>query len=127
MNPEQSKKFLGGLGLSAVFWFWLAALLTHSDPQDFSEFCQIYLFTCLDLIFLLLLFWTIFFSSITQSIKNVQISLFLTFKLVCLVFLAITLKRLRNASPLAIGMGIGFIGLGPLLAAVWMKLRRKQG
>ncbi len=128
MNPEESKRFLKILAGVALVWLGVGLLLLRSDWDDFFSFVQIYWVICLDLTFLILLFWKIFFPPPTQSAKTLQISIFLTFKLVCLAFLAITLKRLRNASPLAIGMGVGFIGFGPIFAALWMKLvNRKQG
>ena len=128
MTPEQSKRFLKVLAGFGLVWLALAFLLLRTDLEDFGAFAQIYWATCLDLVFLILLFWKIFFPSSTQGVNKIQISLFLTFKLVCLAFLAITLKRLRNASPVAIGMGVGFMGFGPIFAALWMKLvNRKQG
>ena len=128
MTPEQSKQFLKVLAGVALFWLGLALLLLRNDLGDFGDFTQIFWATCLDLTFLILLFWKIFFPPPTQSAKTFQISIFLTFKLVCLGFLAITLKRLRNASPLPIGMGVGFMGFGPIFAALWMKFaNRKQG
>lgn len=121
MNRQKSKEFLKAMAIVCSLWFVLGIFITRNNAEDLSAFVRIYLFTCLDLSFLILLFWTLFFSVAARSIKSLQILIFFTFKLVCLAFLAITLKRLNNASPEAIGMGIGFIGFGPILASVWMK------
>jgi len=45
--------------------------------------------------------------------------------LVCLGFLAITLKRLRNDPPLPAAMAVLFMGVGPLLSGVLAKWRIK--
>jgi hypothetical protein len=118
MNPEKSKLFLRIL--SGVAFFWLVSGLGwfSSSPVARAVFLKVFLLTLADLLFLVLLFWTLFFPPPTLRSKAVRAVIFLTFKLVCLGFLAITLKRLRNAPDQAVLFGIGFMGIGPLISAV---------
>ena len=117
MNPEKSKLFLRIM--SGVAFFWLVSGLGwfSSSPVARAVFLKVFLLTLADLLFLVLLFWTLFFPPPTPRAKAFRAMIFLTFKLVCLGFLAITLKRLRNAPDQAVLFGIGFMGLGPLISA----------
>ena len=88
-----------------------------------SAFCTD---ACVILAFLIILFWQLFFSPYTGLARKVQAFLSFTFKLVCLAFLAITLKRLRNDPHLPVALAVLFMGLGPLLSAIVAKTRIKS-
>lgn len=123
--PHQSRKFVRVLLVVSLLWFALGIFLNRGNSEDILAFIQIFLFTFLDLIFLLLLFWTLFFTpkeELKRREKKFQIFSFGFFKLVCLGFLAITLKRLGNASVSAVVMGVGIIWLGPLISGIFLKI-----
>ena len=117
MTTENSKVFLRILSGVASLWLVAGMIAFGNQADSRSAFLQVYLLTLADLAFLILVFWTLFFTSPTQRNRGLRALIFLTFKLVCLGFLAITLKRLRNAPDQAILSGIGFMGLGPLISA----------
>ena len=124
MTPEHSIKFLkilAGLGLA---WMVLGTSLSFTDSIALNAFLQVYFWILFDLIFIILLFWSLFFSKLTQRNKIAQSLFFFTFKLVCLGFLAITLKRLRNAPTYAIVMAVVFIGVGPMLAGILNRVQK---
>lgn len=123
IEPFESKKFIKVLLMVSGLWLASGMAIHANEPEQMFAFIQIFLFTFLDLVFLLLLFWKLFF---TRSGSKVQIMIFGFFKLVCLAFLAITLKRLRNASVSAVLMGVGFIWIGPLISGVCLKLFSKK-
>ena len=118
MKPEQSKKFLNILLLVSLTWLLMGTGIYWNQPEGRSAFYQVFLLTLLDLLFLVFLFWRLFFTPPEQRGRNLQVVIFLTFKLVCLGFLAITLKRLRNAPDAAALLGIGFMAVGPIVSAV---------
>jgi multidrug transporter EmrE-like cation transporter len=118
MNPEKSKTFLRILSGVAAAWLMSGMLLFAQNPEARAAFLQVFLLTLADLMFLTLVFWTLFFTPPTRRDRAWRALIFLTFKLVCLAFLAITLKRLRNAPDQAALLGIGFMGFGPLISAV---------
>jgi len=122
--PRESKKFVHILLKVAFVWFVICGFALLRTPDQIIVFTQIFLFSFLDLIFLLLLFWTLFFTPPElrmQRGNKIRIMVFSFFKLVCLLFLAITLKRLRNASALTLVLGVGFIWFGPLISGVLLK------
>lgn len=123
---QHSRRFMGYLLVAALGWALLGGLLHLTRIADLIGFIQIFLFTFLDLIFLILIFWKVFFAPPEQSGRVLQIVIFLFFKLVCLGFLAITLKRLRNAPLSVIFMGIGFIWIGPLIAGLLSRQKHKD-
>jgi hypothetical protein len=124
MIPEQSRRFLQFLSYVAILWLGFGAFLTRSDSLAMSAFFQVFFVTTLDLIFLIVLFWKLFFSSQTPRGKAFQSFIFFTFKLVCLGILAITLKRLRNAPTYALVLGLLFIWVGPILAGVFSRMQK---
>jgi hypothetical protein len=126
MNPENSKAFLRILSGVAFLWLLAGMAAFSNQPDSRSAFLQVYLLTLADLLFLILVFWTLFFTPSTQRGKGLRALIFLTFKLVCLGFLAITLKRLRNAPDLGVLFGIGFMGLGPLISAAFYRILLKK-
>ena len=127
MNPEKSKAFLRILSGVASVWLLTGMVIFAGDPGSRSAFLQVFLLTLGDLLFLILAFWTLFFTSPTRRDRALRAVIFLTFKLVCLGFLAITLKRLRNAPDQAVLFGIGFMGLGPLISsAVYAAFLKKH-
>jgi hypothetical protein len=119
MTPEKSKAFLKVLGLLSILWAGGGWFFFHEDSRAWGAFVSIYIPTVLDLLCLIILFWILFFTPPTRRGRNFLALIFLTFKLVCLGFLAITLKRLRNAPDLAVLYGVGFMGLGPLISAAF--------
>jgi L-asparagine transporter-like permease len=122
--PHESKKFVQILGKVALAWYAFGVITHIGAPDQILVFTQIFLFSFLDVVFLVLLFWTIFFTPEelkTQRSTKIRIMVFSFFKLVCLGFLAITLKRLRNASVLTLVMGVCFIWIGPLISGVFLK------
>jgi len=128
--PQESKKFVQLLLKVALVWFGIGALALIRSPDQIIVFTQIFLFSFLDLIFLLLLFWCLFFTQRElrmQRGNKIRIMVFSFFKLVCLAFLAITLKRLRNASVLTLVMGVGIIWIGPLISGVLLKYSLRFG
>lgn len=122
--PHESKKFIKTLLLVSLIWFGIGLLVHLRSTEQVLAFTQIFLFSFLDLFFLILLFWTLFFDNagiLKRRTKAIRIMLFGFFKLVCLAFLAITLKRLRNASSSAQLIGVSIIWVGPILSGVYLK------
>ena len=122
--PQESKKFVHILLKVALAWFSAGVVVQIHTPDQIIVFTQIFLFSFLDLIFILLLFWTLFFTPRElrmQRGNKIRIMLFSFFKLVCLISLAIVLKRFRNAPALTLVMGVGFMGIGPLISGVLLK------
>jgi L-asparagine transporter-like permease len=122
--PQESKKFINVLIWVSLVWFGLGFLVHFQSTEQVLAFTQIFLFSFLDLIFLILLFWNLFFNNADEKkrrTKAIRIMLFGFFKLVCLAFLAITLKRLRNASSSAQLMGVSIIWIGPIISGVYLK------
>ena len=126
MVPEQSRRFIQSISLVALFWLGLGTFLTREDPFAMSAFFQVFFFTALDLMFLILLFKQLFFSKKTHRSKRIQGFIIFTFKLVCLGLLAITLKRLRNAPTYALALGVLFIVVGPLFAGVLSRIQKRE-
>lgn len=125
----ESGKFVRILFAVSFIWFAAGLYLNSKDSSQIIAFIQIFLFSFLDLIFLLLLFWELFFEKNpknTQRVNKIKVLFYAFFKLVCLVFLAITLKRLRNA-PFAVHlMGISIVWVGPLISGIVMKSISKR-
>lgn len=123
MDSRRSAPFLWilvGLGLlwGAICVYWIHQRWGWVGT---SAFLQVYFFSNLDLVALIVLFWKVFFSRAAKPAKKIDLFLWFSFKLVCLAFLAITLKRLNNAPFAAILLGVGFIGVGPILAGVFSR------
>jgi hypothetical protein len=125
MNPAESKIYLRVLSMVAILWLLAGYLILWNQPDSRAAFIQIYLVTLLDLAFLTVLFWVLFFPPESKLLRQILAMVFLTFKLVCLGFLAITLKRLRNVSIFAEVYGVCFMGMGPLISAVIYRVLRK--
>jgi hypothetical protein len=121
MNPKESKVFLKFLALMILVWLLIATFGFGVESAELKAFLSAFGAVLLDLGFLILLFWQIFFSPFQGLIRKIQVSFTFTFKLVCLGFLAITLKRLRNDPHLPVAFAVLFMGLGPLLSAVVAK------
>jgi hypothetical protein len=119
----ESKVFLRFLSFVCLFWAALNVFLFRNEPENLKKFLQVFWAVLLDLGFLILLFWELFFAP--KPVRRFQVFLYFTFKLVCLGFLAITLKRLRNDPPLPAAMAVLFMGVGPLLSGVLAKWRIK--
>jgi len=115
----ESKAFLRVLVWTSIAWLFLAWILLINQLGAFSVFLRVYWAVLLDLSFLILLFWELFFGP--KPVRKTRAFVYFTFKLVCLGFLAITLKRLRNDPPLPAAFAVVFMGVGPLLAAVIAK------
>jgi multidrug transporter EmrE-like cation transporter len=124
MIPEQSRVFLQRLSLVAFLWLGIGVFFTRADPVAMNAFFQVYFVTALDLVFLLLMFWKLFFNQTAGRSKTIQSLIFFTFKLVCLGLLAITLKRLRNAPTYALVLGVLFIWVGPVLAGILSRIHK---
>ena len=124
MDSQESKGFLKVLGALALIWVGLGAAIFYGKPGEMGVFFQIFWATLLDLVFLILLFWQLFFGP--KPIQKFRVFVYFTFKLVCLGFLAITLKRLRNEPPLPAGLAVLFMGIGPLLSAIISKKRLRS-
>ena len=123
MVPQntESKAFLRILAWTAVLWGLFGATIF---AQDRMVFLRVYQAVLLDLSCLILLFWELFFRS--KPIRKLRVLFYFTFKLVCLGFLAITLKRLRNDPSLPAAVAVLFMGLGPILSGIWMKREGKN-
>jgi hypothetical protein len=119
----ESKVFLRFLSFVCLFWAALNVFLFRNEPESLKKFLQVFWAVLLDLGFLILLFWELFFAP--KPVRRFQVFLYFTFKLVCLGFLAITLKRLRNDPPLPAAMAVLFMGVGPLLSGILAKWRIK--
>lgn len=123
-TPVESKKFIRILLLTSFLWFGLGIGIHWALKEQVLAFIQIFLFSFLDLVFLLLIFWALFFTNPhngERRVNKVRILVFLFFKLVCLGFLAITLKRLRNASFITHLMGVSIVWIAPLISGLIMK------
>ncbi len=117
----ESKKFLRILAGISFFWGGLGVLCFQGSAPELGAFFQVYWAVLLDLAFLILLFWELFF--VPKPVRRLQVFLYFTFKLVCLGVLAITLKRLRNDPPLPVAMAVLFMGVGPMASAILAKWR----
>jgi hypothetical protein len=129
MTPNESKIFLRFLGVVALFWLGTGAILFRGDLAARGAFFLTFQAVILDFSALVLLFWTVFFSRSSGLAGKLITVLLFTFKLVCLGFLAITLKRLRNDPHLPAAFAVSFMGIGPLLAGVAARkwIGSKQG
>jgi hypothetical protein len=131
VTNEWSRRFFRLLMFFAIVWMLFGIFLHIQSSEAEAAFLELYLFTVLDLVFLLLIFWEALFSNATtasaQRLRSVKISLFIVFKLVCLGLLVITLKRFRNAPFSSLFMGVAFIGVGPLMAGVFSRIPFKKG
>ena len=57
--PHESKKFIRALLVISLLWFLLGVVVHANSEVQLVAFIQIFLFSFLDLIFLVLLFWTL--------------------------------------------------------------------
>ncbi len=125
MKTTESKVFLRFLAFSGALWIGVALTGWGSEGPAIRAFFSAFRVVLLDLVFLILLFWQLFFGNRAGNRWKVRATLFFTFKLVCLAFLAITLKRLRNDPELPVVFALLFMGAGPLLAAtlaqIWIR------
>jgi hypothetical protein len=112
----ESKTFLRIMIPVTFAWIGLGLFLFGWGTPLFSIFFEVFWAVILDLVFLILLFWELFFAR--GPSRRVQVVIYFTFKLVCLGFLAITLKRLRNDPPLPAAIAVLFMGVGPLVSAI---------
>lgn len=113
--------FLATLGGLAFLWAILAIAVIQK-PEEVREFLKIYFFTNLDIAVLIIIMWKLFFSQRTKTIWKVDLVFWFVFKLVCWIFLAITLKRLTNANGKVLLFGVGFAGVGPIIAGLLTQL-----
>jgi L-asparagine transporter-like permease len=123
-KPVESKEFVRILALVSLIWLLIGSLVNSESVEQVLAFIQIFLFSFLDLVFLILLFWFLFFLTPEQKAlrgNKVRIVLFGFFKLVCLAFLAITLKRLRNAPITTHLMGVSIIWIAPIISGICWK------
>jgi hypothetical protein len=129
MTPKESKVFLRVLVLIGLLWLLGAGFAFGFHGSEIQTFFSAFVAVALDLGFLILLFWNLFFSPYRGLARKLQVFFSFTFKLVCLGFLAITLKRLRNDPHLPVAFAVLFMGLGPLLSAVAARkwITSKQG
>ncbi|NDG84695.1 MAG: hypothetical protein EBX52_06610 [Proteobacteria bacterium] len=129
MKPEESKIFLRFLVLTGFAWIALAGALFGWNGSEFRSFLAAFWMVVLDLGVLIFLFWQLFFSSHQGLVRKMRVMIAFTFKLVCLAFLAITLKRLRNDPHFPVALAVLFMGAGPLLSAITAKvwIRSTQG
>lgn len=122
-QTEESLRFVRIFSVVSILWAIVGVAIHYPSIDHVLAFIQIFLFSFLDLAFLILLFWFVFFLKPEQKalrVNKVRIALFGFFKLVCLGFLAITLKRLRNAPTTTHLMGISIIWMGPLISGfIW--------
>jgi Ca2+/Na+ antiporter len=112
--------FLGILFGLALVWGLLGCVILGSPSESAAtmDFLKVYLFSTLDLSVLIVLMWKLFFSRRSSALWKVDLFFWFVFKLVCWGFLAITLKRLTNASGAVLLFGVGFVGVGPVVAGV---------
>ncbi|MBS1959299.1 MAG: hypothetical protein JST80_07510 [Bdellovibrionales bacterium] len=127
MDPADKRRgsvFLASLAGMAVVWSVISYVLLQQQygPEAGHAFFQIFFIACLDLLSIIMIVWKLIFSQKVKGWKSLDILLWFVFKLVCLAFLAITLKRLTNAPLAAILLGVGFMGAGPIIAKVFSKL-----
>lgn len=127
MDPTDKRRgaiFISSLAGFAILWSVISYVLL--DKQYGSEaadaFAKIFFIACLDLLAIVMIVWKLIFSQKVKTWKNLDILLWFVFKLVCLAFLAITLKRLMNAPLAAILLGVGFMGVGPIVAELFCKV-----
>ncbi len=124
MTPRESNGFLTALALVAGFWVLGGAYLWGDDPGARNVFFRVFLWIALDLFFLVWLFWQLFFSQNRDLLWKVRVGVSFTFKLVCLGFLAITLKESRNEPHIPAVAGVLFLVVGPLMSALAVRVLR---
>lgn len=124
MTPKESKNFLTVLAGSALLWCIGALWVWAEDPAARTAFLRVFQWVLLDLAFLIFLFWRLFFAPVRGVLWKVQVAVSFTFKLVCIGFLAITLKELRNEPHLPAVAGILFLAVGPLVSATAVRAFR---
>ena len=120
-SPIESKKFVRICLWVGIVWFCLGFSYAYLSDDHVFAFIQIFLFSALDLVFIGLIFWELFFPKAdknNQQNRKIRIMIFAFFKLVCLGFLAITLKRLRNASVVTQVMGVSTIWIPPIISGL---------
>jgi hypothetical protein len=118
MDPKESKIFLTFLWVSALLWALIGAWLFGPDPAAQRAYFRVFQWIILDLGALIFMFWRVFFAVNRNAFWKFQIMVSFTFKLVCLGFLAITLKELRNEPHLPAISGVLFLVVGPLVSAI---------
>lgn len=126
MKPKESKVFLIFMGFTALLWALVGAALWRDDPLARMSFFRVFSWVLLDLGFLIFLFWRLFFAPGRSLLWRFQVGTSFTLKLVCLWFLAITLKELRNDPHLPVLAGILFLWAGPLVSAVAVRWSRRM-
>jgi hypothetical protein len=126
MTPKESKGFLIFLGLTALLWALGGAAVWGQNPEARGVFFRVFFWVLLDLGFLVFFFWRLFFAPVRSLLWRFQVGTSFTLKLVCLGFLAITLKELRNDPHLPAVAGILFLCVGPLVSALAVRWSRSM-
>lgn len=119
MSPK--RRFFLTLGLGAMIWTGLCIIFYWGKDLELIRFLCLFGLSLTDLAALLAMAWILFYSKMTKSVNTLILFILFTFKLVCLGFLAITLKRLGNATGTDLVLGVGFVGVGPLFSAFFAK------
>jgi hypothetical protein len=120
-KTERGALFIKSLIISGVFWFvssWILLKVSQTTGVT-SAFYKSFLISTLDLVVLITLMWKVIFSQRSGLARKIDLLFWFVFKLVCWWFLAITLKRLTNATGLELFLGVGFVGFGPVVAGWW--------
>ena len=121
LEKNESRRFVRTFLLIAFIWFLGGYFYSRGAVNEQLAFTQIFIFSFLDIAFLMIVFFRLFFLQDQRGAQKLLTFVFFFFKLVCLAFLAITLKRFRNASVLLQIYGVSVVWAAPLLAAVWVK------
>ena len=113
-----SLKFIKIIVIEAFFWALMGSLLCywmHWSPLPYLAVVGIAL---VGLLLLMKIVQIMTNSQLPVAMKVSQFLFFSFFKLVCLVFLAITLKRFQELSPIPVLIGASFYWVAPLIAGV---------
>ena len=125
MNEVSPKEFFKALAFIGLVWLGGGTLYFWGESENLMNFVQLFVLTALDLVFLILIVVYLLESRQANTQNRLKILSYVTFKLVCLGFLAIKLKRLQSVPVGVLMLGIGFIGVGPGIAALFARNKRE--
>ena len=112
-------KFLKIIVIEAVFWLTIGSLLCHWVGWAVVPYLWITGATVLGLIILMILVHLLVKSELPVGMRVAQFIFFSFFKLVCLAFLAITLKRFQELSSIPTLIGVSFYWVAPVIAGLF--------
>lgn len=115
---SNNTKFILLIIVQAVLWAALGTAASVTLHWPLEPFLLLLAATTVSLFLLIRLIKILLDTRLSISMKLVQFILFSFFKLVCIVFLAITLKRFQELPYLALVVGASFYWMAPAIAGL---------